>query len=344
MTIVTLGIDIAKHVFQLHGVDAAGTIILRKQLPRKRLLDYLSNLEPCLVGIEACGSSHYWARQIALLGHDVRLMPAHYVKPYVKRNKTDAADAAAICEAVTRPDMRFVAVKSAEQQALLLNHRSRELLVKQRTMLVNAVRGHMAEFGVVVAQGLRNIPKLADLLDKHPDELIPDEAKGLLRMLFAQINSLNEKVVALEKRIALWHKRDEACQRLSTIPGVGPMTATAIVASIGDGCLFSSGRAFAAWLGLTPCEYSSGGKQQMGGISKQGDGYIRRLLVHGARAVVRMRSREGAPPSPWLDGLLARKHRNAATVALANKNARMAWVILTRGEIYQRDKAVTVTA
>ncbi len=343
MTIVTLGIDIAKNVFQLHGVDASGTVILRKQLPRKRLLNYLSNLDSCLVGMEACGSSHYWGRQISSLGHEVRLMPAQYVKPYVKRSKTDAADAAAICEAVTRPDMRFVAIKSADQQAVLLHHRSREILVKQRTMLINAVRAHMAEFGVVVAQGLQNVDKLATLLNEHAGHLIPTEAKSILQMLFAQITSLNDSITDLENRIKLWHKRDEACQRLSTIPGIGPLTATAIVASIGDGHLFSSGRSFAAWLGLTPREHSSGGKQQLGGITKQGDGYIRRLLVHGARAVVRMKTRKDAPPSPWLDSLLARKHRNTATVAVANKNARMAWAILTKGEIYQPNKTRVVT-
>ena len=262
----------------------------------------------------------------------------------MKRSKTDVADAAAICEAVTRPDMRFVAIKSADQQAVLLHHRSRELLVKQRTMLVNAVRAHMAEFGVVVAQGLRNVDKLETLLNEGSGHLIPVEAKSILQMLFAQITSLNDSITHLEKRIQPWHKRDEACQRLSTIPGIGPLTATAIVGSIGAGHLFSSGRSFAAWLGLTPREHSSGGKQKLGGISKQGDGYIRRLLVHGARAVVRMRSRKDAQPSPWLDSLLARKHRNAPTVALANKNARMAWVILTRGENYQPHKTVAVTA
>jgi transposase len=343
MTIVTLGIDIAKNVFQLHGVDASGTVVLRKQLSRKRLLIYLSELSPCLIGMEACGSSHYWGRQISSLGHEVRLMPAQYVKPYVKRSKTDAADAAAICEAVTRPDMRFVAIKSADQQAVLLHHRSREILVKQRTMLVNAVRAHMAEFGVVVAYGLRNVDKLATLLNEHAGHLIPTEAKSILQMLFTQITSLNDSIADLEKRIKLWHKRDEACQRLSTIPGIGPLTATAIVGSIGDGRLFSSGRSFAAWLGLTPREHSSGGKQQLAGITKQGDGYIRRLLVHGARSVVRMRARKDAAPSPWLDSLLARKHPNAATVALANKNARIAWAVLTRGEIYQPQKRVAVT-
>ncbi|MGB1258229.1 MAG: IS110 family transposase [Thiolinea sp.] len=344
MPIVTLGIDIAKNVFQLHGVDASGAVILRKQLSRKRLLSYLSELSPCLVGMEACGSSHYWGREISCLGHEVRLMPAQYVKPYVKRSKTDAADAAAICEAVTRPDMRFVAIKSADQQAVLLYHRSREILVKQRTMLVNAVRAHMAEFGVVVARGLQNVDKLKTLLDEQAGHLIPSEAQYLLAMLFTQITALNDSIADLDKRIRLWHSKDEACQRLVTIPGIGPLTATAIVASIGDGKLFSSGRSFAAWLGLTPRECSSGGKQKLGGISKQGDGYIRRLLIHGARAVVRMKTRKDAPPSPWLDSLLARKHRNAATVALANKNARMAWVILTREENYQPNKTVDVTA
>jgi len=335
MPVVTLGIDLAKNVFQLHGVDAAGNKVLVKRLSRSQVLPTLSKLNSCLVGMEACGSSHYWAREIQALGHEVRLMPGQYVKPYVKRNKTDAADAEAICEAVTRPTMRFVPIKDAEQQAVLMHHRSRELLVKQRTMLANAIRGHLGEFGLVVAQGLRNVSKLKLLLDSADPKTLPTYGKQVLELLFEQIEAVNANILVLEKRIKQWHQESELSRRLTSIPGVGPLTASAVVAHIGKAECFNSARSFAAWLGLTPMEHSSGGKSYKGGISKRGDGYIRRLLVHGARAVVRMRSRQDASPMPWLDGLLARKNRNTATVALANKNARMIWALLAHGTSFR---------
>jgi transposase len=328
MPIITIGLDLAKSVFQLHAIDEEGAVVMRKRLPRSQVLPTLEKIPPCLVGMEACGSAHHWAREIQALGHDVRLMPAQYVKPYVKRNKTDAADAEAICEAVRRPTMRFVAIKTIEQQAVMLNHRGRELLVKQRTMLANAIRSHFAEFGIVTAQGTQNLCKLKQAAQQGS---LTQTAMDVLELLFDQLDALNKSIKALELRIHAWHKSNEVSQRLTSIPGVGPLTASAIVASVGQATCFGSARSFAAWLGLTPREHSSGGKVMLGGISKRGDGYIRKLLVHGARAVVRMRSRKDAAPMPWLDGLLERKHRNSATVALAHKNARIG-VALGRGQ------------
>jgi transposase len=340
--IVTIGIDIAKSVFHVHGVEKSGAVVLRKRLSRGQFLDFMKSVAPCLIGMEACGSAHHWARQIAALGHEVKLMPAQYVKPYVKRNKTDMADAEAICEAVTRPTMRFVEIKSTSAQAVLLQHRSRELLVKQRTMLVNAVRAHMAEFGIIAPQGLRNVSKLRALMEEQSAASLPSLARDMLELLFKQIETLTEKIDTLEKRIAQWHRESEICQRLASIPGVGPLTATAILASVGNAKSFKTGRAFAAWLGLTPLEHSTGGKQRLGGISKRGDGYLRRLLVHGARAVVRTQARKNAPAFAWLDNLLARKHKNTATVALANKNARIIWAVLTKENMFTGYDSVNV--
>ena len=333
MPIVTIGLDLSKSVFQLHAVDENGAVVIRKKLSRTQVLPTLEKIPPCLIGMEACGSAHHWAREISALGHEIRLMPAQYVKPYVKRNKTDSADAEAICEAVTRPTMRFVAVKSVEQQAMMLNHRGRELLVKQRTMLANAIRAHLAEFGVVTAQGTRNLDKLKQIAKNGA---LAKSAMEVLDILFEQFEELNTRIKALELRIHAAHKNNEISQRLTSIPGIGPLTASAIVASVGEAKNFQSARSFAAWLGLTPREYSSGGKQVLGSISKRGDGYIRKLLVHGARAVVRMRSRKNAEPMPWLDGLLERKHRNTATVALANKNARVVWALLNSGQVFEK--------
>ena len=331
MPIVTIGLDLAKSVFQLHAIDEHGAVIMRKRLTRGQVLPVLEKIPPCLVGMEACGSAHHWAREIQALGDEVRLMPAQYVKPYVKQNKTDAADAEAICEAVRRPTMRFVAVKSIEQQAVMLNHRGRELLVKQRTMLANAIRAHFAEFGIITAQGTQNLCKLKQAAEQGS---LTKTAIDVLELLFDQLDALNKNIKALELRIHTWHKSNETSQRLTSIPGIGPLTASAIVASVGTAGSFGTARSFAAWLGLTPREHSSGGKQMLGGISNRGDGYIRKLLVHGARAVVRMRSRKNAEPMPWLDGLLERKHRNAATVALAHKNARVVWALLNTGEVF----------
>jgi len=336
--ITTIGLDLAKNVFQVHGTDERGRGVLRKRLPRSRVLAFFANLEVCVVGMEACGSAHYWAREISALGHEVRLMPPQYVKPYVKRGKTDAADAEAIAEAVCHPNMRFVAIKSAEQQAVLLLHRSRELLVRQRTMLINAFRGHLAEFGIVARQGPHHVRELAAVVGDIEDDRLPAIAREVLVTLLDQLRDTADKIDALENRLRVWHKTNAASQRLTTIPGVGLITATALIATAGSADSFRSGRQFAAWLGLTPREYSTGGKPRALGISKRGDGYLRRLLIHGARTVVRHRkTRAESHPKPWLDDLLKRRPKNVATVALANKNARTVWALLARGENYQEN-------
>ncbi|MBV9776236.1 MAG: IS110 family transposase [Acetobacteraceae bacterium] len=326
-----------KRVFQAHGADASGRAVLRRKLQRPEVLAFFKGLSPCLVGIEACGTAHHWARAIAALGHEVRLLPAGYVKPYVKRGKTDAADAEAICEAVTRPSMRAVPVKSAEQQAALLLHRTRDLLVRQRTMLVNAVRGHMAEFGIVAPQGAKRVGELVALIMGEDEAALPKLARQGLRLLAAELAALEQRIEQAEAAILAWHKEHEASRRLAAIPGVGPITASAIVASVGDATQFRSGRHFAAWIGLTPKQSSSGGKQRQGGISKQGNPYLRRLLVIGATAVIRhMGGRLAATPSgAWAKALLERRPARLASVALANKTARIAWALLVRGETYR---------
>lgn len=336
--IMTVGLDLAKNVFQAHGADARGKCVFRKRLPRSRVLEFFANLEPCLVGMEACGGAHYWAREILALGHDVRLMPPQYVRPYVKRGKTDAADAEAIAEAVRQPNMRFVAAKSVEQQAVLLLHRSRDLLIRQRTMLINAFRGHLAEFGIVARQGPRHVRELAAVVGDIEDQRLPAIAREVLLILLDQLRDTTDKIDGLENRLRVWHGTDETSQRLATIPGIGLITATALVATAGSGETFRSGRQFAAWIGLTPREHSTGGKPRALGISKRGDSYLRRLLIHGARTVVRHRKhRAESHPKPWLDELLKRRPTNVATVALANKNARTVWALLSKGESYQEN-------
>jgi transposase len=287
MSITTLGIDLAKSVFQLHGVDADGTIVLQKKLRRGAVLDVLGKLEPCLIGMEACATSHHWAREIAALGHDVRLIPPVYVKPYVKRQKNDAADAEAICEAVTRPNMRFVPVKTEEQQGVLVLHRSRDLLMRQRTMILNAIRGHFAEFGIIAAQGPQKVAELVGGLAEEGDLGLPETAQSALQALAAQLNGLEQEVRKIERQLLAWHRQNAASQRLETIPGVGLITATALAASVPDPTAFKSGRQFAAYLGLVPRQNSSGGKDLLGHISKMGNRYLRRLLVVGATSVTR---------------------------------------------------------
>jgi transposase len=339
-----IGLDLAKHVFQVHGVDAAGKVLLRKRLRRSEVTRFFAGLSPCMVGIEACGSGHHWGRELRRLGHDVRLMPPQYVRPYVKTNKHDAADAEAICEAVQRPSMRFVPIKEADQQAALLLHRSRELLVRQRTMLTNAVRAHAAEFGLVVPKGIQRLPELCTLIASADPDVLPELAKSVLLTLATQIEAIKVRVLALERQLLEWHRASAASQRLAAIPGIGPITATAIVATVSDAARFTSGRQFAAWIGLVPKQHSSGGRERMGGLSKRGDGYLRRLLVHGARAVIRWQRRANARPLPWLASLLGRSHVNIAAAALANKNARIAWALLTRGETYMPAKQVLSAA
>ena len=333
---ITVGVDLAKNVFQVHGVDAEGGLVFSRQLRRGQVLGFFNKQPPCLVGMEACATSHHWARQLIELGHEVKLMPANYVKPYVKRSKNDAADAAAICEAVTRPTMRFVSVKSTEQQSVLTVHRTRELLVRQRTMLINAMRGHMAEFGIVAPVGVPQVRQLLAVIDDQDDQRLPALARTSLQSLACQFMSLHDEIHAAERRIRAWHRCNEASQRLETIPGVGPITASALAASITNPEVFRSGRELAAWIGLVPRQYSTGGKQRLGKISKQGDQYLRWLLVAGAMSVIRHAKRKGSANLPWLTDIIARKPTKVAAVALANKIARIVWALLKYGGTYQR--------
>ena len=331
--VVTIGLDLAKNVFQVHGIDAQGNVLVRRPLRRAEVLPFFAKLAPCLVGMEACGTAHYWGRELIKLGHTVRLMPPAYVKPYVKRGKTDTADAEAIAEAVSRPTMRFVAVKSVDQQAVLMLHKVRDLLVRQRTMLINALRGHLAEFGIVAAQGPAGVK--AAIAEFHAlQDSLPELATLALRRLVDQIDDVAAEVRKAEKEIVAWCRDNAARRRLMTIPGVGPIAASAIVATVPEASLFRSGRQFAAWLGLTPRPHSSGGKERLGGISKQGDSYVRKLLVIGATAVIRL-ARQDNPGKAWAKRLLDRKPARVVSVALANKTARIAWVVLTRGETYK---------
>jgi transposase len=330
--ITTIGLDLAKNVFQVHGIGDAGKVLVRKQLRRAEVLSFFAALAPCLVGMEACATAHHWARELAKLGHTVRLMPPAYVKPYVKRGKTDAADAEAIAEAATRPTMRFVAVKTVDQQSVLMLHKVRDLLVRQRTMLINALRGHLAEFGIIATRGPGGVSAAITALHDAQDGL-PDLARQVLHGLIDQMRTVGAAITAAEKRIMAWHRASKASQRLATIPGIGPITASAIAATVPDATLFRSGRQFAAWLGLTPRARSSGGKERLGGISKQGDGYIRRLLVIGATAVIRFARQDNASKA-WTARLLERKPARLVSVALANKTARIAWAVLARNQSY----------
>ena len=335
MSIVTIGLDLAKLVFQVHGVDAGGQAVIRKRLRRGEVIKFFEGLAPCLVGMEACATSHHWARELRALGHDVRLIPPAYVKAYVRRQKNDAADAEAIAEAVSRPNMRFVAIREVEPQAVLVLHRTRELLVRQRTMLINAIRGHCAEFGMIAPQGADRAADLLDQIKAAPATILPELARSSLLMLAGQLDTLAVRIHALEVELLAWHRRHEASQRLATIPGVGLITATALAASVGDPTQFRSGREFAAFLGLVPRQNSSGGKERLGRISRMGNAYLRKLLVVGATSVVR-RARAGTGrTSAWIQSLLARKPARVVTVAMANKAARIAWAVLVRGEVYR---------
>ncbi len=326
--IVTVGLDLAKSVFQVNAIGSDGAVLIRRKLRRAEVIGFFTDLPSCLVGMEACASAHHWARELIALGHEVRLMPPAYVKP----GKTDAADAEAICEAVTRPTMRFVAVKTVEQQAVLMLHKSRDLMVRQRTMLINALRGHLAEYGIVTGISAGGVTAMLKALHERQEEL-PAHARSALHGLAAQLRALTSEIDRLEAQILAWHRADETSRRLATIPGIGPITASAISAAVPDASLFRSGRQFAAWLGLTPRANSSGGKERLSGITKQGDGYLRRLLVVGATAVMRM-TRKNADRQPWMAQLLERKPAKIATVALANKTARIAWAVMSRKEVY----------
>lgn len=342
--IATIGIDLAKNVFQVHGVDVSGQVVLRRAVRRRDLVALMAKQPACLVGMEACATAHHWARELVRLGHAVRLIPPSYVKAYVRRQKNDAADAAAICEAVTRPLMRFVPVKSAEQQAVLMLHRARELVVGQRTALINALRGHLAEFGVVAPQGARHVAELVAVVADTADARLPAVARGALAPLVRQLERLDLEIAGLDRQLLAWHRADETSRRLATIPGIGPLTATAIAASVTDPSMFTSGRELAAFFGLVPRQSSSGGKERLGRISKMGDRYIRKLLVVGATAVLRHAKTGGSPSKAWAEALLQRKPFKVAAVALANKTARIAWAVLVRGGTYQAGKAGAAAA
>jgi transposase len=343
MQVSTIGLDLAKQVFQVHGVDAEGVVVLRRRLRRSEVVKFFSTLSGCLIGVEACATAHHWARELSRLGHQVKLIPPSYVKAYVKRGKTDAADAEAICEAVSRPSMRFVPLKSMVQQSALMLHRSRDLLVRQRTMLVNAVRGHFAEFGIVAPQGIRRVGELAALLIDEDATTLPSLARQALRALLAQLQALEKQIASLEAAVIASHRENEVSRRLVSIPGVGPITASAIVASVADAHQFKSARHFAAWLGLTPRSHSTGGKERLGGISKQGDPYLRRLLVTGATCVIRYARRKAPGEGGWVKALLARRPARLVSVALANKMARIVWALLVRGNVYQAPVVTVAT-
>jgi transposase len=332
MTIIRVGLDTSKHVFQIHGVDENEQAVLRRQLRRGAVEKFFAELPSTRIGIEACGASHHWARRLRGLGHEVLLMPPQYIKAYVKRGKNDAIDAEAICEAMSRPTMRFVPVKTVEQQAALTMLGVRDLLVKQRTMLINAIRGHAAEFGVTAAKGPKQITELLGRLAS--DQGVPALAREMLGLLASQLEAVNGKLKAIEARLMAWHRHDQTSQCLATIPGVGPIGGVSFALKVPDAKAFRSGRHFAGWIGITPRENSTAGRHRPGKISRQGDEDLRRLLVLGATAVIQQAKRGRA--APWLPGLLARKPKKLAAVALANKMARIVWAMMVSGETYRR--------
>jgi transposase len=335
MQVTTIGLDLAKNIFQVHGIDDHGEVAFNRALRRTQVLAFFERLEPCLVGIEACGTSHHWARELIKLGHNVKLIPPAYVKPYVKRGKSDAVDAAAICEAVTRPTMRFVEVKTPEQQAILAVHRTRDLIVRQRTQTINMLRAQLAEFGIILPQGVYHALKFAkNSVDGEPLNL-PQDAQEVVFDLCEQLLFLHAKILRHTRHMTQIAKREKRVALLRTIPGVGPITASAIVATVGSGKQFNNGREFAAWLGLTPLNRSSGGKERLGHISKMGDQYIRRLLVLGMTSRIRSIKAEPERFDPWFADILSRKPSKVAAVAMANKTARMIWAVLIRNEPYK---------
>lgn len=338
----TIGLDIAKYAFHVHGADASGHAVFSKKISRGKLLEFFAGQPRCLVALEACGGAHHWARELMRLGHEVRLIAPAYVRPFVKRQKNDAADAEAICEAAQRPNMRFVTVKSEEQQALALVFRTRDLLVRQRTQIINAVRGHLTEYGWVAPKGRSNVRLLADLLEDELGASLPEAARAMFQMMVRAIEALDSRIGDLDKEIAQRAREDQAARRLMTIPGIGPIAATAIVALAPPMESFRCGRDFAAWVGLTPRQYSTGGKQKLGAISKMGERTLRQLLIIGSSSVVLQASRRGAHKGSWLERMLARKPRMLVTVAQANKLARIVWAVLMKGEDYKAPVPVAV--
>ena len=338
MKITTIGIDLAKEVFQIHGEDARGKVVVGKQLKRKDMAQYFAKLEPCLIGMEACGSAHHWARKLGGYGHTVKLMAPQFVKPYVKTNKNDVADAEAICEAVGRPNMRYVPMKTVEQQAILSVHRARQGFVKARTAQGNQIRGLLSEFGIVIPKGIDAIAKRVPEILEDGENGLPGTMRRLLERLSANLKEMDRQVNELEKQIRLWHLENEASRKLEAIPGIGPITASAIVATVGDAREFKNGRQMAAWMGLVPRQNSSGGKQTLLGISMRGDTYLRTLLIHGARAVTRFAEKKSESDS-WLRKLMARRNKNVAAVALVNKNVRIVWALLAKDRMFRLDYA-----
>ena len=341
MKITTMGIDLAKSVFQVHGVDQHGKVIVRKRLSRAQVSKYFAQFPACLVGMEACAGAHYWARKLQAQGHTVKLMAPQFVKPYVKANKTDAADAEAICEAVSRPTMRFVPIKNVEQQAVLSLHRARQGFVRARTASANQLRGLLVEYGITLPQGISHVTNGLPAIVEDAANDLPGVFRKLLQRLGVHLRELNRQVEELEQQIDAWHRSNEKSQKLAQIPGIGPLTATALVASIGDARCFNNGRELAAWLGLVPRQHSSGGKVLLQGISKRGDAYLRTLMVHGARSVLRVAERKTTSTDRWSTEMLARRHKNVAAVARANKNARVVWALLAHGRDYNASYAMT---
>src|ERR1700740_1580305 len=335
-TVTTIGLDIAKSVFQVHGIDAAGNVVIRRQLKRRYVVAFFQKLPPCLVGIEACASSHHWSRELLALGHTVRLMPP----AYVKRQKNDTTDAEAICEAVARPNMRFVPTKTVEQQSCLMLHRARHLFIRQKTAVINSIRAYLAEFGIVAPVGRRGVEQLLEVVADTADHRLPEVARACLAALGSQLRALKGQILEFDRRIIAWHRSSATSKRLDAIPGVGPALATALVASIADPEAFRSGRDFSAWVGLVPKQNSSGGKDKLGSISKQGDRYLRSLFTAGALAGIRYAKIHGTGHRPWLTALLARRPTKVAAIALANKIARVAWAMMARGERYKEPVAL----
>ena len=339
-TVRTIGVDIAKSVFQVHGVNASGEVVIRRKLRRRSVLPFFRKLPPCLVGIEACATAHHWSRELSALGHEVKLMPPSYVKPYVKRHKNDAADAEAICEAVMRKNMRFVATKTMEQQSCLMLHRTRQLFIRQQTSVINAIRAHLAEFGIVAPVGRKGVMALLEIVADPNDRRLPEMTRSCIAALSAQLQMLKNQILEFDRKIMAWHRCNETSLRLDAIPGVGPALATALVGSIADPGAFKSGRDFSAWIGLVPKQNSSGGKERLGSISKRGDRYLRSLLVTGALAVIRYAKIHGTKHRPWLAALLERRPAKIGAIALANKIARMAWAMMVRNERYREPAAL----